>query len=91
MSNYPDYRHDQYEAYARALLREHRSMSVAAQKRRIVFVFVALIILAIIGLIGDMDRIDAKRDLQHYCQMVSDKAWPDYRHLAASDCKLRAD
>lgn len=83
---FPDYRQSQYEKYARACLRDRRANAQRALRRKMVVVFTFLIIAAIYGLVGGMDKTDAERDLAHYCSMVHDKAWPDYRHIASTAC-----
>lgn len=41
----------------------------------------ALLIAAVAAVMG-MDYEDEKREFEHYCQMVSDGHWPDYRNQA---------
>ena len=30
---------------------------------------------------------DEQKDQEFYCAMVQEKAWPDYRGIAAAECK----
>jgi hypothetical protein len=84
---YPDFRRSEYERYARECLRERGAKMRAVRRQRwYAWVAVALAILAL-GLIGKMDEEAARQDLAHYCSMVQQRAWPDYRHIAATDCR----
>ena len=87
---FPDYRRSQYEEYARACLRDRRANSQRTLRRKLIGVFSCLLLAAAYGLVGGMDKVDAERDLAHYCSMVRDKAWPDYRHIASTDCRAPA-
>lgn len=43
-------------------------------------------LLCIYGIVGQMDYRDALAERDYYCRMVRAKAWPDYRHIAKSEC-----
>lgn len=84
--SFPDYRHAQYERYARALLRERRSVAASAIHRRLIGWFIFLILLAAYGLMGSFNQQDLLREQQHYCDMVRSGAWPDFHHSSVSEC-----
>jgi hypothetical protein len=57
-------------------------------RRQLTGFFVALILLAILGLFGEMDRKDALEERAQYCSMVQQRLWPDYRHIAKKECSI---
>ena len=45
-----------------------------------------LLILAVMGLVGNMDFEDALLQQDHYCKMVAEGAWPDYDEVYKDEC-----
>lgn len=43
-----------------------------------------LVVLALLGFVGQMDYEDAKREEAFYCHMVAAGHWPDYEGTYAS-------
>ena len=41
----------------------------------------------VIGAAMSMSFQDEKQYQEFYCKMVQEKAWPDYRGIAAAECK----
>lgn len=40
-----------------------------------------------VGAAMSMSFQDEQKDQQFYCEMVQEKAWPDYRGIATDTCK----
>ena len=40
-----------------------------------------------VGSAMSMSFQDEKKDHEFYCKMVQENAWPDYRGIAAKECK----
>ena len=51
----------------------------------------ALALFLLVGIafviVGRMDESDARRQQDHYCKMVHDGYWPDYKHTYWVACK----
>ena len=41
----------------------------------------ALVVLLILGCVGEADYIDAQKEAEHYTDMVCMNYWPDYQRL----------
>lgn len=46
-----------------------------------------LVILALFGLVGQMDYDDAVDQQAQYCEMVKAGHWPDYRGTYRAECR----
>jgi len=46
-----------------------------------------LVILALFGLVGQMDYDDAVDQQAHYCAMVKAGDWPDYQGTYQAECQ----
>lgn len=47
---------------------------------------VPILILLIMGWVGNMDYEDAQLGQQHYCKMVANGHWPDYDGVYKDEC-----
>lgn len=47
---------------------------------------IVTIVLLIVGTVGNMEREDALREHQHYCRMVAEGNWPDYKGILETEC-----
>lgn len=45
-----------------------------------------LILIALLGIVGEMDATDAQLDADHYCEMVKAGHWPDYQGTYRREC-----
>lgn len=63
-------------------------MRIAPEK--VIAVLVAVAILAILGIAGQLSYHDELQERATYCQMVREGAWPDYRHIYARECRGKA-
>lgn len=59
--------------------------SIKDSPRRPTFWYLVLILL-IMGWVGNMDFEDAIRHQNHYCRMVADGIWPDYDKIYKNEC-----
>lgn len=50
-------------------------------------IIVALVLLALFGIVGAIDYEDAKAEEERYCEMVKAGHWPDYRRAFLSECR----
>ena len=50
-------------------------------KNLLIHIFVILILLILLGVVGRMDYEDEVRSFTHYCHMVKEGAWPDFKNL----------
>lgn len=53
-------------------------------RRNIAVPLIGLLILFAFVVLGSLDHHEARDDARHYCQMVADGVWPDYRGTAAN-------
>lgn len=47
-----------------------------------------LLLIFVMLVVGALNTVDQIRERNHYCQMVHDGAWPDYKHTYTRDCEL---
>lgn len=52
-------------------------------------ILVALVMLALFGIVGELDLQAAEADQAHYCEMVRAGHWPDYSGTYRSECRRR--
>ena len=50
-------------------------------------ILVALVLLALFGIVGAMDYEDEVAAQEHYCEMVKAGHWPDYQGTYRSECR----
>jgi hypothetical protein len=60
-------------------------------KRQLWTMFTAMVLLAVFGISGEMDKQDLLRERASYCEMVRNKLWPDYRQTFKTECKISGD
>lgn len=64
-------------------------------RKQLISFLACLVILALIGIMGEADRNDQLLERDHYCEMVSaymhdhNVGWPDYRHTYAVECRAQ--
>ena len=46
-----------------------------------------LALLGLFGLAGAMDYEDQQAEQEHYCEMVRERLWPDYRGTYRAECR----
>ena len=46
-----------------------------------------LALLGLFGLAGAMDYEDQQAEQEHYCEMVREGLWPDYRGTYRAECR----
>ena len=49
-------------------------------------IILALVLLALYGIVGAMDAEDAQAEQEHYCEMVKAGYWPDYQGTYRREC-----
>jgi len=54
--------------------------------KQVAVVFLLLVLVAVFGVLGEMDRNDAVIEQAHYCSMVADGYWPDFHHSFKDEC-----
>lgn len=65
---------------------------MTTMQRKVYGGFLVLLLLAIYGLVGEMDYDDAVLERNQYCDMVRahqhdpSTGWPDYRHSYSTEC-----
>lgn len=47
---------------------------------------VALAVVVLLAIAGNMDYADAVREHAHYCARVADGTWPDYKKTFDEEC-----
>lgn len=47
---------------------------------------IALVILAALNWVGSMEKEDQEMAQAHYCDMVAQGAWPDYKKTYQEEC-----
>lgn len=55
-------------------------------RRQLFGFFVCLLVLAILGVTGEMDAQDEAQQQAYYCKMVAAGQWPDFKHRYMFDC-----
>lgn len=58
----------------------------ATWRERIVSLSIALVLLALLLIVGSLDYQDAQAERRHYCDQVAAGVWPDYRRTYAAEC-----
>lgn len=55
-------------------------------KETAISIYSIAIIFCIVIIAGSLDRQEAKYQAEHYCQMVNEGTWPNYKDI---DCKVK--
>lgn len=50
-------------------------------------ILAALVMLALFGIVGELDLQAAEADQAHYCEMVKAGHWPDYQGTYRNECR----
>ena len=50
-------------------------------------ILAALVMLALFGIVGELDLQAVEADQAHYCEMVKAGHWPDYQGTYRSECR----
>ena len=48
---------------------------------------IATALVLLFGLAGHMDYEDQQAEQEHYCEMVRERLWPDYRGTYRDECR----
>lgn len=70
-----------------ALYKDRFGMPKSIQKSILAFIILGTIA-TIFGIVGHMDKNDELADRAHYCNMVAKGSWPDFRHIAKTECNV---